>query len=111
MIFSISSFAGNTNAQKSIHDLSKDMASINNHLLKLQKKEGMAQFPNSIKYIKSQQLDSINVIFEETIEGVLKELNVLKKKYDSDPYITISGFDINIGLSPSVTVKLDFKHH
>jgi len=42
--------------------------------------------------------------------GVLiKMMLKMKKSYENNPYITVKGFDINIGISPSVTISIEFK--
>ena len=42
-------------------------------------------------------------------EGIINKMRALKIKYDKNPYIRITGFDINIGIPPSVSVAIEFK--
>jgi|GEM_PF-4884389 len=46
---------------------------------------------------------------EDIYEIVINKMRALKKQYENNPYIRISGFDINIGIVPSVTVSIEFK--
>lgn len=46
---------------------------------------------------------------QDVYEMIINKMWVLKKKYENNPYIRISGFDINIGIIPSVTVSIEFK--
>jgi len=46
---------------------------------------------------------------EDMYEMIINKMYALKKKYDNNPYVRISGFDVNIGIPPSVTVSIEFK--
>lgn len=120
LAFSISAIAANNEAQQSIKEISKEIAIINRHLIELyqiQESQAVRQNFSAIAPYSQKKSDRpvINKAsgltqdaFEVAIENTIKELYSLKKKYDGNQYIRIAGFDINISIPPSVTVKLDF---
>jgi hypothetical protein len=44
-------------------------------------------------------------LYEQIMESVKK----VKDKYDRNPYVSVSGFSVNVGIPPSVTVSFEFK--
>lgn len=119
--FSISAIAANNEAQQSIKEISKEIAIINRHLIELyQIQESQAarqNLPPIAPYSQKNSGKTANIkasgliqdAFEIAIESTIKELYSLKKKYSENQFIRVTGFDINISIPPSVTVKLDFK--
>lgn len=115
--------AQNNSAEKSIKDISSDLASINQQLLEIyQSQQATTQtvtirseknIPTAEYNVKTsfskkereQKMDPFNIMFEK----IIKEIRDIKIKYEDNPYVSIKGFDINIGIPPSVTVALEFK--
>ncbi len=46
---------------------------------------------------------------KDVYELIIYKMRALKLKYENNPYIRITGFSINIGIPPSVTVAMEFK--
>ncbi|HEX4045504.1 MAG TPA: hypothetical protein VHZ76_07560 [Gammaproteobacteria bacterium] len=46
---------------------------------------------------------------QDVYEIIINKMRALKMKYENNPYIRIVGFDINIGIPPSVTISIEFK--
>ena len=46
---------------------------------------------------------------DELYEEILEQVNSFKEKYKSNPYVSVSGFSINISMPPSVSVAFEFK--
>ncbi len=44
-------------------------------------------------------------LYEQIMESVKK----MKDKYDKNTYVSVSGFSVNMGVPPSVTVSFEFK--
>lgn len=42
-------------------------------------------------------------------DALLKRATELRDKYRNNPYITVAGFSIEIGISPSLTIDFEFK--
>lgn len=47
----------------------------------------------------------LEIVFSEALKVVMN----LKNEYNNNPYIAMKGFDINIGIPPSISVSFDFK--
>jgi hypothetical protein len=58
--------------------------------------------------LKMQSKEPVNA-FDSVFEWAIKRMISMKNEYKNDPYIIIKGFDITLGVSPSVTVSLEFK--
>lgn len=42
-------------------------------------------------------------------DAVLDKVNKLKQKYNENPYLTVTGFTVNVGSPPSIGVNFEFK--
>lgn len=63
-------------------------------------------FPHYLKLLdEARRLPDTKHAFELEKQWILVDA----KKYDNNPYVRISGFDVNIGIPPSVTVSIKFK--
>ncbi|MDQ2993954.1 MAG: hypothetical protein M3R00_03280 [Pseudomonadota bacterium] len=106
-------YANVSGAQESIDDLSKRLASINQKLIDLNQSQFLANATvcsNMNIHTRSAMDHVSNQSPVANIYNVaINEMHELKLKYDKNPYIKIIGFDINLALIPSVTVKIDFK--
>jgi hypothetical protein len=40
---------------------------------------------------------------------IIKEMKDLSNQYKNNPYVKITGFSVNVGMPPSVTISLEFK--
>lgn len=46
---------------------------------------------------------------EDVYEIIINKMWALKRRYEKNRYVRIAGFDINIGVPPSITVSIEFK--
>jgi hypothetical protein len=79
----------------------------------------MADFQNNVAVLNHYKADVKNKNplpknisknqTQDVYEIIINKMRALKKKYESNPYIRIAGFDINIGIVPSVTISIEFK--
>ncbi len=148
IILPISISAQTKNLQDSIKDLSADLVSINQQIVKIyqiQKNEAQSPFnstqtqqisdatshgstlspastneplmadiyhPELLKN-KNQRTEEMGDTQQnknlDIYNKIIYKMRELKKKYQNHPYIKITGFDINIGIPPSVTISIEFK--
>ncbi len=114
MILSLSVFGKNYSAEESIKDISLRLASINQKLASIHgiQNEMVASAlsgESSGKRTKKSHNTDKGAI-ESIFNTVLSEAYDLKRKYNDNPYVKITGFDINLGLMiPSFTVNIEFK--
>ncbi len=52
----------------------------------------------------SEQNSSIRIY-----EQITKSVTAIRKKYENNPYVKITGFTVNVAIIPSVTVSFEFK--
>ena len=60
---------------------------------------------NTLATSPSQQKSYADKLYEE----ILEKVNNFKEKYKNNPYVTVTGFSVNIGVPPSVSVSFEFK--
>lgn len=53
----------------------------------------------------SENKNAADRIYEQIMDSVKK----VKDKYDQNPYVSVSGFSVDIGIPPSVSVSFEFK--
>lgn len=46
---------------------------------------------------------------EDIYDKLLKRVNAIKERYNDNQYITVTGFSVDIGISPSVSISFEFK--
>lgn len=134
ILFSFSVSAQTNDAQNSIKDISSELASINQQIVEIsQTQKNETQIPvNSIQIQQSEtgmiQMKIPVAAFrnlasishekkpsaqqnqtQDIYEIIINKMRALKKKYDNNPYIKITGFEINIGITPSVTISMEFQ--
>ncbi len=135
MIFSTISAAQSqsNDIQSTIKNISRELASINQDITQayqINQNISQSKEPSSnndveftfqqesayeTKFVKNynhKKTDSkINSSYDKSIyEKIILEMYNLKKEYENNPYIKITGFDINIGVMiPSVTITIEFK--
>jgi len=44
-------------------------------------------------------------VFEEIVEQASK----MKDKYKNNPYVSVTGFSVNVGVPPSMSINIEFK--
>jgi len=113
MVIPITAIAQNAELQNSIKDISAELGSINQKIAEAyQIQQGRVQQPSDYRQARSTVSSSIKSNSKKTqdiYQVIIKKMYDLEKKYENNPYVRISGFDINIGIPPSVTISLEFK--
>jgi hypothetical protein len=47
--------------------------------------------------------------WDEQVARLLKQAADLKAKWDKNPYVSVKGFSLDVGLDPSITIEFEFK--
>jgi hypothetical protein len=48
-------------------------------------------------------------VSEAIYQQITEQASRLRKRYENNPYVSVDGFDINIGVPPSVSISFQFK--
>lgn len=118
LIVSIPIMAQDNGLKNSVTDISAQLASINQQIVATYQIQKNENHPSTCKqlpwknesFLGMPETDMPNKNqTQDTYEMIIKKMYSLEKKYENNPYVRISGFDINIGFPPSVTISIEFK--
>jgi hypothetical protein len=102
ILYSVAIFAEDSNADTTIKNISSSLAVINQELAE-------TSVDQSTSYESPSGHTSKKVNTANTYEKVINTMRSLMKEYKDNKYVKITGFELNIGFSPSVSITFEFK--
>ena len=70
---------------------------------------GWIKASDSIPLVKTEASNQPQTRNEDIYEILLAGVNKIKEKYKNNAYISVTGFSINVGVPPSISVSFAFK--
>lgn len=66
--------------------------------------------PSFTEWIEAKEsLEEPKSAKDQIYEKIMTSVKGFRDKYENNPYVTITGFSVNIGVPPSVSVSFEFK--
>lgn len=109
-VYSTTVFSSDLEQEKALTELSFRLDKINQDLIMANQQQRELGVKMNGKAEKLSNSDKTYATKMQSIfNSIIKEMQVLQKQYKNNPYVKISGFAINVGIPPSVSVSLEFK--